>query len=61
LGGLACFFISNFSRSNFANSHVELDFEKANKEGSRETNPIGRVCNDMIAMMQIASSHIDNL
>jgi len=27
---------------------VELDFDKANKEGSRETNPIGRVCNDIV-------------
>jgi hypothetical protein len=27
---------------------VELDFDKANKEGSKETNPIGRVCNDIV-------------
>jgi hypothetical protein len=41
LGGLGFFYISNCSKSNFVSSLVELNFDKANKEGNKETNPIG--------------------
>jgi hypothetical protein len=41
LGGLGLFYISNCYKSNFVSSLVELNFDKANKEGNKETNPIG--------------------
>jgi hypothetical protein len=27
---------------------VELDFEKANKKGGKETDPIGKVCGETV-------------
>jgi hypothetical protein len=42
------FLISNYSRSNFASSLMKLDFDKASKEMNKETNPIGRVCNEAV-------------
>jgi len=48
LGRTWTFCISNYFRSNFVNLHVELNFDKANKEGSKETNLTWRVCNEIV-------------
>jgi hypothetical protein len=42
------FLISNYSRSNFASSHVELNSNKANKKKSKEINTIRRVCDKTV-------------
>jgi hypothetical protein len=53
LGGLGFFYISNCSKSNFVSSLVELNFDKANKEGSKETNLIGtKVSNEKVETMK---------
>jgi hypothetical protein len=48
LGRTWTFSISNYFRSNFVSSPMELDSNKANKKGSKETNPIGRVCEKVV-------------
>jgi hypothetical protein len=53
LGGLGLFYISNCYKSNFVSSLVELNFDKANKEGNKETNPIGsKVSNKKVETMK---------
>ncbi len=48
LGRAWTFLFSNCSRSNFASFIMELDSNKTNKKGSKETDPTRKVCVKMV-------------
>lgn len=57
------FLISNYLRSNFANSPMELDFDKVYRKGSKKVDPTQRTSDkkiniDMLVVVHYCANHL---